>query len=426
MKRTAKDRGGPPPSAPVEHIEVSGERVGLRVAFFIGFLLIGVGMMAYAASQMISPTPQSEWITVTARSSEGPSCGQEFAFIYRLKGGEMSPDKEKRAVTDCYSQLCRRAFQLFHTVEEFEGMNNLYTINHHPNEALEVDQGLYDAFAAAERTGNRAIYLGPVYSRYGNLFSCSDDSQLVDFDPILAPEVAQEYAEIAAFANDPQSIQIELLGERRIKLAVSEEYLAYAQREGVEDLIDFGWMRNAFIADFLAQGLAEQGYAAGTLTSYDGFTRNLDNTATSYSLNIHDRSGEAVYGAAVMTYQGPMSIVSLRDYPTNDLDQYRFYQLSNGEVRTSYLDPADGRPKNALHNLTSYASDRGCGEVLLEIMPVYIAATFQPEALAPLAEDGIHSVYCQDRVVHHTDPALVLEQLYDGDGVRYTAAPAGK
>ena len=39
---------------------------------------------------------------------------------------------------------------------------------------------------ARERSGNRALYLGPVYDRYSGLFSCEDDSLLADFDPLYA------------------------------------------------------------------------------------------------------------------------------------------------------------------------------------------------------------------------------------------------
>ncbi|MDE7220287.1 MAG: hypothetical protein K2O45_11805 [Oscillospiraceae bacterium] len=383
-------------------------------------LFVGAALLTYSFMQLLAP--DEEWVEVQAGSTGGPNVGSEFSFLYRPGSGELSYSADLKAVTALYTQLCRDAYLLFHNEEAAEGVCNLYEINRHPNEILEIDDGFYEAFAAVERTGSRAIYLGPVYDRYESVFFCEDDSQLADFDPRLSPEVAQEYREVARFANDSNSIQVELLGEGRIRLAVSEEYLAYAQREEIDDFIDFAWMRNAFIADFLARGLEAGGYTCGALSSYDGFIRNLDGSGQSYSLNLYDLRDETVYGAAVMNYQGPMSIVSLRDYPASGLDQYRFYRLGNGEMRTPYLDPADGLCRNALHHLTGYAGDRGCGEVLLALLPVYIADQFRPEELARLARTGINSVYCQDRVIWHTDPALELDRLYELDGVRYTEA----
>lgn len=420
MRRTARDKRDRARPAPIRHIELNEEHVGCRLTIAIVLLLVGVVMLVYAFMQLLSPG--SEWMTVEASASGGTGCGMEFTFLYHLGSGEQSPSAERKEVAALYTRLCREAYQLFHSVEGFDGVVNLYAINRRPNEAVEVDEGLYEAFAAVERSGSRAIYLGPVYNRYDDLFFCEDDSQLVDFDPRLSPEVAQEYQEIAAFANDPDAVRVELLGEGRIRLAVSEEYLAYAQREGVTDFVDFGWMRNAFVADFLARELSAEGYTRGSLSSYDGFIRNLDGSGTSYSLNICDRRDGVVYGAAVMNYRGPMSMVALRDYPVNELDQYRFYQLSSGEMRTPYLDLSDGLCRSALHDLTCYSTDQGCGETLLAMLPVYIADGLLPEELARLAEEGVQSIYCQDRVIWHTDPALELEGLFTREDVQYTEA----
>lgn len=421
MGRTARDKR--PNVRPVEKIELNDEHVGRRLAFALIFLLIGAGLLVYSFMQLI--TPQTEWVTVEASSSAGPTSASDFVFLYRLGGGELSPAAENKAVTAVYTQLCRTAFEVFHNQMEVSGVNNLYAINRHPNEELAVDKALYDAFSAVERSGDRSIYLGPVYDRYGSIFYCQDDSELIDFDPRLSDEIAREYAAYAAYARDPQSVQVELLGDNRICLRVSEEYLSFARREGVESFIDFAWMRNAFIADYLAEELTAQGYGKGALTSFDGFVRNLEQSDMDFSLQLYDRRENVAYGAAVMHYQGPMSIVSLRDYPINAMDGERFYELRSGEVRTPYVDTADGLTRTALHNLTCCARDKGCGEVLLEMLPLYISDSFQPEDIEVLAARGVQSVYCADGVIYSTEPDLTFSDLYEDGGVRYTTAPTG-
>lgn len=409
MGRTARDRRDLPHPKPVERIELNEEHVGRRLLLTIILLLIGGGALAYAVSQFFAP--QSEWITIEANSSAGITCAPEFEFLYHLGSVELSPTAERRAVTDAYTRLCRNAFLAFHNQMEAEGVNNLYAINRHPNEELAVDGALYEALAAVERSGDRALYLGPVYDRYGSLFYCEDDSQLVDFDPRLSPEVAREYQEYAAFARDPQAVRVELLGEDRIRLFVSEEYLEYARREGVESFIDFAWMRNAFIIDYLARELTAQGYTRGVLASCDGFIRCLDESGEEYSLLIYDRQQEKTCSVAVMCYQGPKSIVCLRDFPVNALEEARFYRLRSGEVRTPYVDTADGLCRNAVPSLTGYARDKGCGEILLELMPVYIADALQEDALEALAEKGIDFVYCEDGTIRASEGRTALSQV---------------
>lgn len=418
MGRTAKDRRDLPHPRPVERIQLNEDHTRGRLLAVFALLILGAALIAY--SVLRARTPEPGWVSIEAGSGEGITCGGEFSFLYRLGEGGLA---EQRTVTGLYTRSCRRAYQLFSSAEGFEDVANVYAINRSPNEALEVDGALWDAFAVLKQAGSRALYLGPVYARYSDLFLCTDDVQLADFDPRLSTEVAQEYGEIAAFANDPASIELELLDGNRVRLKVSAEYLAYAEKWGIEDLIDFSWMKNAFIVDYLARELTRGGCTAGAITSYDGFARNLDGSGTEYSLQLLDRQGETVYPAAELAYQGPMSIVSLRDYPANGMDEGRFYRLRSGEVRSMYLDPQDGLCRSAISDLVCTSREKGCGEILAEIMPIYIADRFQPEKLFTLT--GIESIYCLDRVIVHTDPELTLRQLYDGNGVTYTARTAG-
>ena len=425
MGRTARDNRDLPHPRPVQKIQLSEEHIGRRLIAAVIVLVIGGAALAYAFSQLMSP--EAGWQPIEASTAQGANCGDEFVFLYELGAGGTSVAAEKRAVSALYTDTCQKLFQLFHTVESFEGVTNLRDLSLHPNETLTVDDMLYRAFETVQRYGDRTVYLGPVYARYGDLFACTDDAQLVDFDPYLSDEVRKEYGAVAAFACDPQAIDLRLLGNNQVCLYVSEEYLAYAQQEGIERFLDFGWLKNAFIADEIAQAMTAGGFTHGSVSSFDGFNRNLDNRGLmGYGQNVYDFAGGKVYQAAVMEYQGPMSIVYLRDYPINDQDEWRLYRLKNGQVRTSYLDPADGLSKSAAHDLICYSADIGCAGIALQVAPAYVAEGLDTGMLARLAGQGIQSVYCSDRVVYGTDPALKLSNLYGGDGVSYTASIAGK
>lgn len=416
MKRTARDKRDMPHPRPVERIELNEEHIGRRLAAAIVLLVFGGAMLAYAVWRLV--TPETGWTTIEVEASAGVSCGGDFTFFY-----EATTTAERKAVTTHYTSLCRSAYEIFHSREEFEGRGNLWTVNSHPNEAVGVDPALYGALETIERSGSRLPYLGPVYDRYDDLFFCTDDSQTAAFDPRLNEEVAREYGEITAFANDPGAVRIELLGEDRVRLAVSPEYLAYAEREEIDQFIQLSWMTNAFIADYIAEELTALGYTKGTLSSYDGFTRNLDGSGREYAVSIYDRQGRNVYPAAVMSCRGPVSMVSFRDYPLNDQDMVRFYEMENGEIRTLYLDPADGLCRSAVHDLMCYAGDRGCGEILLQTAPVYIAGTLSAEALETLAAEGVQSIHCANGVICPTEAGITLTQLFERDGVKYTLAP---
>ena len=415
MGREARDRRDRLPHLhPVERIELNKEHIGRRLIAAVGLLILGAGLLTYAIVGLM--TPETGWQTVQASANAGPTCAEDFTFLY-----EINSAAETREVTNFYTSACQKGYRLFHSDQEFENVVNVYTINRHPNEELEVDPGLYAAFSAIVESGRRELYMGPVYERYDDLFFLQDDSLAAEFDPRLSENVREEYAGVLVYANDPQAVNLELLGDNRIRLYVSEEYLAWADREEIDRFIDFAWMRNAFLADYLAAVLTERGFTRGTLNSYDGFVRNLDGSGTEYSYSIYHRQDGIVFPAASLRYYGPMSFVRMRDYPISEQDSQHYYQTTDGEVRTSYLDTADALCRSAVDTLACYSREKGCAQILLEMIPVYIADEFQEEAVSALAKEGVASIYCQGSVVRYTEPGALLGNFFEGDGVQYTA-----
>ena len=402
---------------PVEKIELSEKYLGWRILFFILFVILAVSSFGSCINSLFSA--ETGWQEIEANSTT-VNCSSDFVFMYYLGGSGVDATTENKALKLVYTEACEMAHKLFHNKETFEDVINVCYINQHPNEVLEVDAGLYEAFSVIEKYGNRNIYMAPVYGQYDEIFYVNDESELVNYDPYSSAEVAADYAEIATYANNPEMVDIQLLGDNKIKLHVSEEYLAYAEENYITDFIDFFWMKNAFVTDYLADYLIESGYTMGSLSSYDGFSRTLDTTENSYSFNIYDREEMTVYPAAVMQYSGTRSVVYLRDYMMSEMDLQHYYALSNGEVRTSYIDVADGFPKTAIDNLYSYSDELGCAEVLMQVIPVYVTEEFQTEAVAALAEAGIYSIYCEESVIKYNDASLVLTEILNEESVKYT------
>lgn len=410
MARYAKDKR--PRLKPVEKVQLSEEHTLRRAVAAALFLLIGAAALVYAFVHVF--TPEGGWQTIRAGTSEGATCGDDFTFLYELGAEDQAVAAESRGLTRLYTQACRTAYQLFHTDESFEGVVNLKEINGRPNETLEVDGALYRAFETVRAAGDRTVYLGPVFTRYDDLFNCQDDAQLTDFDPRLSRAVAEEYAAVAAYAGDPGHIDVELLGENQICLRVSEEYLAYAQREGIDRFLDFGWMKNAFIADCLADTLAQAGYTHGCISSFDGFARCLDGRETGYGLNLLEQREGVPIQVGVMEYHGPMSLASLRTFPAGEGDERRFYRLGNGETRTLYLDPADGLCRGAADSMVFYSQALSCAQLAVEAAPVFIADELDTSAAQALTGKGVQWILCQGGRITATDAELTVTNLREG------------
>ncbi len=395
---------------PVEKIELSEEHKTVRLVLTILFALLAVAAITYGVMSLF--TAQAGWQKIEAASKE-LNCAEDFTFYYRLGAGDASATAENKSLSAVYGQASEYAFQQFTNDLEYTNVHNVRYINLHPNEDLKVDELLYKAFSLVAESGDRSIYLAPVYEQYMNLFTATDDVLAQEFDPYCNLNAASTYQELANFAQNPDAVNLVLLDNSSIRLYVSEEFLAYAEKNGITSFIDFTWMKNAFIADYLADSLISAGYTRGCLTSVDGFIRNLDGSGETYAYNIAHRMGEYVYPAARMDYTGPVSLVCLKDYGFSSVhDRWRFYTYSNGDTRTLYLDTADGRCKNAIGSLVCYSEKQSCAELLLQMIPIYISDHFQPERLKPLTDEGVYTIYCQDWEIIYNDPDLTFAAVY--------------
>ena len=402
------------------NIELSNKHNEKRLLLFIVLLVFGLGMIGYGLFTVLNTDPG--WREIQANKTSELNCSEEFVFMYNLGASGLSATEENKKITALYSEATMKAYQLFTNYNAYEDIHNIYYINRHPNEEIEVDEVLYQAFETIQKFRNRNIYLAPVSMQYDDLFYITDESELIYYDPYSNEEIAVFYREVAAFASNPEAVDIELLGDNKVKLLVSEDYLQYAEENAITDFIDFFWMKNAFIIDYLAEVMISNGYTLGTISSFDGFCRNLDESKTPYSFNIYDKLEDKIYIAATMNYSGAQSIVFLRNYVLNEQDAGYYYELSSGEVRTSYLDVTDGMCKSAANNLVSYSEEKGCAEILLSMIPIYITEEFDEQAVAALTEEEIYSVYCKSSVIYYNDSTMQLSDLYKNENINYTTS----
>ena len=417
MKRSS-NRDNRPNVKPIQHIELNDRNTKIKLILAVVFFILGLGLLVYSLNSCMAG--ETGWITIEADSSEA-SCASEFVFQYYFNGDVA----ERKQVYTLYSDASRTAYQLFSADESFEGVHNVSYINRHPNEIITVDEVLYQAFSTLSEHENRSLYLAPIYRQYESVFYSQTDSEAVEFDPYQNPEQKDYLLELASMSGDPEMVELELLEQNRVMLKVSETYLQFAEENDISDFIDFYWMKNAFIIDYLAQTMIDHRFTAGSLSSYDGFIRNLDSSSdTVYCFNLFDRIGQETITAATMEYQGAISMVFLRNYMVNSLDIQHYYAFENGEVRTCYIDVSDGLCKEALDNFVCYSYDVGCAEMLMNMQPIYVADTLDTARLKQLTEKKIEYIYFDDSVLLHSDAELVLNDLYEKDSVRYTARKA--
>ena len=407
------DRGSKPHLRPVTRIELSEQNIKTRTILLVVFLSIGIVALVIGLFQFVNVEPGWHEIQV---NSDQPNCGSEFTLMCDFSDYGGSATEANRQLIRLYTQATEDAFRIFSPDVEDPGQKNLQYLNSHPNEVVSVDPVLYEAFALLEQYGNRSVYLAPVYDEYQRIFLCENPQEAALYDPAYNVELVPYITQAAAYANDPEMIRVELLGENRVKLTVSESYLAFIREYEIDTLADFSWMRNAFTADYIARVLQEQGFTCGYIASFDGFTRNLDQRQREYSINVFHRQDTDIFIPAQLCYSGAMSLVVLRDFPLSQEDRWHYFTYESGDTTTIHLDSTDGRSKASIDSLTCYSSQTGCSEILLQMIPVYIAENFQTEPLGLLAQQQIYSLWCDATSVCHNDPDARLTLLPERSG----------
>ena len=399
------------PHAPkIERIELSEKNIKQR--WILVGVLIAIAVIAILIG-IFGSRQKPGWYTVESAST-GLHCGHEFLLNYEYGTGDMSATKEQKELQKLYTALTEKAWQLFYHEAGESKWGNLYRINTHPNEEVSIDPALYQALKVLEQQKSRLHYLGPVYAAYDQVFLTNEQVLAKNADPGQNEELRGYVQELARFASDPNAIQLELRQNSRVFLYVSDAYEAFL-KENMEDVyIDFGWLRNAFVIDYMAGRLEENGFTTCNITSIDGFSRNLDRRSGSYQLNIFNRREGVTERAASIEYGTPASTVYLRTY-----DSSKVRTFPDGRTVTYMVDLADGQCKAALPNLVSYSQETGCGEIALRIAPSFIAESFTAGGLNSLTGEGIYSIWFEALNLHYNQPELVITSQNDA----YTITP---
>ena len=156
-----------PYADPVTPVELSEKHVGLRIVAFVLLLLVGTGAMTYAVVTFINRA--NGWRTIEAGAVRGVSYDEEIVFEFNATNAA-----EIKRLQTLYKSLMERVAPLFDADNGYDGINNIYYINNHPNEQIVVDELLYSAFEEINSYNFRTVFTGPFYEEYKSLFFSSD------------------------------------------------------------------------------------------------------------------------------------------------------------------------------------------------------------------------------------------------------------
>lgn len=363
-----------------------------RIFFIVLFVCIGLAGLVYGFTHLGGN--KKGWQRITLDKYGVENCSYDFTFSYYLGSGKQSVNKERNRLIECYQRLTTHAYRVFDRDKLYEGIGNVCYVNQNVNREITVDPVLYQALLSFEQKGNREIYTCALSEHYDALIRIDSLSALPEVDPYSSEEVAAFFQTVAEFAADPEMVSLEFLSNNRLILHVSEAYLTYAKDNDIRSFIDFGWMKNAYIVDYLTENLCKEGFTKGILSSYDGFTRNFADLTEEYRYELYLRTEKGSFPAATLAYNGTGVFVNMRDYPLWSFDEFRFLSIPDGTIRNTYINPLDGRCEVSMHDMLTYqlGGDLSCSEIMLSAMPLYLCDSVSrevAEAKLSAAEIGL-------------------------------------
>ena len=371
--------------------ELSGPRLTRRLILFILALAVAVGAFTFGVRGLLSADPG--WTVIEADGSVGLSCADDFILRVELGAGGHDPGADRRAAISAYTKAAARAWQLFTPDSAVQETVNIWWLNTHPNMEIPVEPALYRALSDVLACG-RHLYLGPLYENAAALFASQSDSEARLCDPRLDPEIAAFTAEALRYLSDPAHVTLDLLGDSRVCLRVSPEYLAFAADQGTRRYIDFSWMRDAFAADMIADALTQAGLVSFQLTSRGGWSRFAGPDAA-HTVHAMDGGKLRVLGEARIP--SPAAVAYLTAFPLSRAGSA--YTYADGTVRTAFLSPSDGLDHPTANALLLQSADT-CAGLLTAALKVWIPDEIPPgfnltDELDRLSRHGISSLVCR-------------------------------
>lgn len=405
-----------PSLPPVEKVELNEKNIKLRVVLFIVLLVIGIVAIGFGVSFLFAK--ESGWYAINPEYAS-KTTGSGFAFYYYLEDEGFFKKTERSAVTSQYSTSMDRAYMLFNNLE-FAETNNLATLNKNPNKEFIVDPALYSVLEKLKTAGVRNHFLAPLYSVYYNIYNTENDVFLTEYDPLLNSEMHAFFDSVLGYINDTSKIDLVLLGENKVRLFVSEDYIDFARKENITSFVDFGWMTNAFVVDYVADKMVEKGFNKGSFSSSDGFIRNFCSTNDSFYANIYDVVENDIYHSATFKYNKNMSIISYKGFILSPADKGRYYLTDNGKLYTPYVSTVDGLTKATAPYLLVYSDSNKCVDLLVKTISSYVGESLDTEELALLSSSSVYYVYCKDSKVLTNDESAVFVDVFKDDLIEYT------
>lgn len=367
-----------------EQFNINTKHVGLRTVAFLLALLLAVGAISFGVTRIGRKVPGYQSIDIVSNEEE-LSYARDISFQYYLDG---SSDEIKRALNEIrafYSPTLLRVCKLLDAETEYDGMNNLATLNARIGQDTELSEELFrvllDAQARSEAQTGYNLFSGKLNRAWLELRYLSEPE---DFDPLRSEEQRQRLDRLCEACRDRENFKLTVVDAERhlVRFEVSESCLAlFEELEAEGPILDLGALHDAYELQLTAKALEEKGYRNGFLSMKSGATILLSGNPAG-ELQLYGKTAEGVTEAAVAPAESGRGSCVMRAFAQTE-GEPGYYEM-DGHLRHPWL-PASGAYSDLLLAALVVAEDPVTACCRLLELQEYTTAE---ELLAAVAESG--------------------------------------
>lgn len=392
---------------PVKKIELDERHIKLRIILLIVFSLLAVGAIFFTLYKIANK--DNGWQQVTLRTRDSAKLENDFYFSYYVKSAS-----EYRKVSAAYDKYFISAKKDLDDNNDYS--NNVYYINHHPNTEIEISPFLYECFSDILSDTNY-LYLGSINHYYDQIIYNIDDTFINKYDPMSNTDIANIVNDLLTYINNGD-VELKLLDDNKIKLYVSNDYLSFLDYHDIDKIIDFSWLENAYIIDYLKTNLKKDGFKRGIIRTYDGYNISLDDDSYNYKYTLFDEINNHSGKIGEFIYNANSTIVNFKNFIVYNKDMSFIRYMSDNTRRTYYISNIDGFSKASTRYLLSY-SNNSCVKTAKMLSNIYINDTFD-ESLINLNKDNYNFIWYDNYNVYHTDKDVEINITFSTEEYKYT------
>lgn len=248
----------------------------IRLVLFI--LAVGLAIFFFTRGVYGITNKKEDYYTVEAKKVDDPGTyAQGINFTYFFDGTSNEIKSRKLEIEECYSDALLRVYKLTDPLNEYEGFNNICTINNNPGKEIEVTEELFmilkDAYEKTLENKGFSMFAGSYYSHWNSILYLDDPAE---FDPLIDSDEAKRLDALLSKTLEDDVFSLEFKDNNMVVFNVSDDYTDYL-KENEESLmcLDLNLLREAYMVKYTRDMLIMRGYTKGLITTEKGLLTDL-------------------------------------------------------------------------------------------------------------------------------------------------------